>query len=152
MRSKSPDFLQLVPDLGNWSDFERMTPADWVGGVGSIEHAIGYTFVFWPEFVAVGPYVLRASRFDAESLRGWEEATHGNIQAIEAVINHEHLVDLHSNDEPTETQIRYLGNVVREMWEAKLLREFPDRSFEVVFNDEPGLDLLDYEVTFWQSG
>lgn len=152
MSGEKTDPQELVPSIKDWPTWEDMTPADWAGAEGTYEHAIGYSFYFWPEFIAVGDYVLRADPYEPENLRSWEKATDNNRQAIEAVLNHVHICDLHSEGEPSETQVRYLGRTLKEMLEAKLARDFPDRSFEVDFNDEPGLDLIDYQVTFWQSG
>ena len=50
----------------------------------------------------------------------------------------------------SEAQLRYLGRVLKSVHEAKLARDFPDLAFEVVFNDEPGLDTESYELSFWQ--
>jgi hypothetical protein len=34
---------------------------------------------------------------------------------------------------------------------VKLRSDFPDLKFVVEFNDEPGLDLVDYQMSFWQA-
>lgn len=67
-------------------------------------------------------------------------------------MNHLHIADLHINeDDPTEEQVRYLGRVLADIHTTKLKSEFSDRTFRVVFNDEPGLSLDEYELTFWQE-
>lgn len=37
------------------------------------------------------------------------------------------------------------------IWQAKLARDFPDRTFAVSFPKGPFEDLSEYEVTFWQG-
>jgi len=111
--------------------------------------ATGYSLIFWPRFVRFERYVLRDG-FSVESLRGFEDMTKGNRVAVEAVINHVHIAGIHCNVEPSEAQLRYLGRTLKDIWEAKLQHDFPDLRFQVEFNDEPNVDLDDYEVTCWQ--
>jgi len=44
--------------------------------------------------------------------------------------------------------------MLKQMWQAKLALDFPDRRFEVEFLDEElkNEDWLEYQVTFWQPG
>ena len=66
-------------------------------------------------------------------------------------MNHVHIADIHCNEaSPPEAQLRHLGRVLRHIHEVKLKADFPDRSFVVEFNDEPGLDPVDYQFSFWQ--
>ena len=151
-KSDEATALALMPEAQKWNESSGSAPEDWISCVGSCELAIGYSLIFWPPLVAFDRYVLREGCFSEEGVRDWERATNNDRAAIEGVINHVHLLDIHRNSpvEPTEAQLRYLGRMLRETHAAKLQQDFPDRSFEVVFNDEPGLDLIDYEVTFWQ--
>lgn len=80
--------------------------------------------IFWPRFVRFEGYVP-GDGFSVESLRGFEEMTQCNRVAIEAVMNHVHIADIHCDVEPTEAQLRYLGRMLKEMRQAKLGRDFP---------------------------
>ena len=143
----------LIAELPAWNDGNG-PPVDaqsWIEMTGTYELAIGYSLVFWPRFIRFEDYVLRAGRFSEANLRNWERTHPGRRQVIEAVLNHLHIADLHCNDQTlTEAQCRYLGRTLRAAWETKLKLDFPDLTFEVVFNDEPGLDLTDYQLAFWQ--
>jgi hypothetical protein len=143
------DFVELIPELPAWNEGAGIDPESWISCVGNYELAVGYSLIFWPRFVQFNGYVLREG-FSQESLRGFEEATQRNRLAVEAVMNHVHIADIHCNIEPTEVQLRYLGRILRDIHQTKLQRDFPDLRFEVDFNDEPGLDPIDYEFTFWQ--
>ena len=67
-------------------------------------------------------------------------------------MNHIHSIDIHCNDSTANgAQLRYLGRVLKEIHEVKLRADFPDRRFVVEFNDEPGLDPIDYQMSFWQA-
>lgn len=149
-QSQQSEFDVIIPELREWNNGAGIAPDDWISCVGNYPLAIGYSLIFWPKFVQFDRYVLRDG-FSEESLRGFEEATGRNRQAVEAVMNHVHPIDIHCNEpDPTEAQLRYLGRVLKEIHETKLKTDFPDLNFVVYFNDEAGLDLADYEFTFWQ--
>lgn len=150
MQSSAPaDFFHLIPDLKNWNDGDGIEPEYWATANGSTELAIGYSLIFWPRFVLIDDHVLRHGE-TLDDLRVWQEAGTATRQQIEAVMNHVHIVDLHEQ-EATEDQLRYLGRTLREIHEVKLAADFPDRRFVVSFPDEPGLDVYDYQLTFWQA-
>jgi len=147
---QNEDFNALIPELGEWNNGAGIDPRAWIECVGNYELAAGYSLVFWPRFVRFGDYVFRDG-FSEGSVCGFENATGGNPSAVEAVMNHVHIADIHCNaSDPSEAQLRYLGRVLREIHRLKLRSDFPELQFEVVFNDEPGLDAIDYELTFWQ--
>lgn len=148
--SQTPDFDKLIPDRTAWNSGRGVDPETWVSSVGNYQLAVGYSLIFWPRFVVFEDYVLRESRFTVENLRSWEKATDNKRGAIEAVLNHIHIQDLHDAD-ASEDQLRYLGRVLRQIHEVKLRADFPDRRFEVVFDDTPGQHPLDYEMTFYQA-
>jgi len=142
------DLTALIPEMVDWNFPEGFGVREWIGAAGRYELAIGYSLLFWPRFVVIDGYVLREG-CTADDVRAWEKATPGNRMAIEAVLNHVHMADIHDGD-PTEAQLRYLGRILRDIHEIKLKADFPARKFVVSFPDEPGLDLIDYELSFWQ--
>lgn len=145
------DFNALIPDLPAWNNGAGISPDAWIECVGSYPLAIGYSLVFWPRFIRFEAYVLRAG-FSEEALRGFERQAGSDRKSVEWVMNHVHLHDIHFQEEATELQLRYLGRVLKEIHEVKLRADFPDRRFTVEFNDEPGLDAVDYELSFRQDG
>ena len=145
------DFNELIPELGAWNNGKGIDPESWVGCVGNVPLAIGYSLIFWPRFARFDKYVLREG-FQEESVRGFERCEGSTRTSVEWVMNHVHMKDLHHFDEPgTEAQFRYLGRLLKEIHEVKLRADFPDLKFIVEFNDEPGLDLIDYQMSFWQA-
>ncbi|WP_298953899.1 hypothetical protein [uncultured Methylobacterium sp.] len=145
------DPADLIPDARRWNDGRGIDPEGWIACIGSYELAVGYSLIFWPRFVRFEGYVLRDG-FSEAALRGFERSTGRDRTAIEGVMNHLHLADLHPNAAATEGQLRHLGRVLREIHAAKLARDFPDLRFEIRFDDEPGLDPLLYELSFWRTG
>ncbi len=148
MPLEDKDFNELISELSTWNGGSGISAEVWVGYVGNYDLAIGYSLIFWPQFVVIDGYVFR--QYATKKLFDhWWFSTNGNALAVQSVINHFHLTDLHFKD-AHESQILYLGRILKQTYEAKLKLEFPDRTFMVIFNDEPGLDLLSYELTFWQ--
>lgn len=149
MADLSPDeeISALIPEREAWGD-GWMGPSVWLTATGTYPLAVGYSLLFWPRFVLIGDYVLRHGT-EPEDVAAWE--AHGNSpEGVEAVLNHIHIGDIHTSAEGDEAQFRYLGRVLKDIHETKLKTDFPDRTFIVDFNDEPGLDLIDYQLTFWQ--
>jgi hypothetical protein len=145
-----PDPSALIAGLADWNNGAGISAEAWVGCMGSFELAVGYSLVFWPRFVRVEGLVLREG-YSPEALRSCQRAGAGP-GAVEALMNHLHIADLHCNQAPpAEAQLRYLGRLLKEIYEAKLARDFPDLGFTVSFNDEPGLDPIDYQLTFHRS-
>ncbi len=144
------DFNQLIEELPRWNNGAGIDARSWVGSTGSFELAVGYSLIFWPRFVRADDYVLRDG-FSEESLRGFAANPGCTRQSVEWVMNHIHIADLqHYDASKTEPQLRYLGRLLKEIHEVKLRADFPELAFEVEFNDEPGLELIDYQMSFWQ--
>ncbi|MDY3557772.1 hypothetical protein R5W23_003037 [Gemmata sp. JC673] len=143
---------ELVPETQQWNGGHGIDLLTWFGCVGSIEHAIAYGELFWPDFVEYDGCVLFAG-FNEASYRGFMSQTGDDRRAVEAVMNHRHIIDIFSGSgqEPTRHQVVYLGRLLREMWTAKLRQNFPTKTVVVSFPEEPSERLLDYEITFYQT-
>jgi len=140
----------LVPETRDWNGGSGIDIAVWIGCISSIEYAIGYGELFWPEFAELDGCVFFAGVTEA-GYRGFMEQTGGDKRAVEAVLNHRHILDLFSGAQPTREQVVYFGRLLREVWAAKLARDFPGRRFVVSFPEEGCEGLLDYEVSFFQG-
>ena len=143
---------ELVPEIGLWNNGCGISLDLWIRCVANIEHAIGFGELFWPDFVEHDGCVLFAG-FSEESFLGFMRQTGGDRRRVEVVMNHRHILDLFGGHDssPTRSQIVYLGRLLKEMWSAKLQRDFLGKRCVVSFSDEPSEDLLGYEVTFFQG-
>ena len=146
---KKDDVIELIPEMTDWQD-AVMEPRFFAGVHGNLSLAVSYSFLFWPSFVQIGEYVVREGT-TVDEIRAWEDPGR-DARDIEAVLNHIHIGDIHFAEGPPETepQLRHLGRVLTEIHRVKLARDFPQFEFEVDFNDEPGLDPIDYQFTFWR--
>ena len=143
----------MKEDLGRWNNGAGISLEDWVSCMGNFGLAAGYATLFWPEFVEHDGYILRAG-FSEDSLRGFEAQTGSSRKSVEWVMNHLHIADIHCHDdaEISEDKVVFLGKVLKEIYEAKLAKQFPHSPCIVEFYEaEPGGDLTDYQLAFWQA-
>lgn len=149
---KHVDFGKLVPEVSDWNDGNGISIEDWVACTGNFELAIGYSRLFWPEFVEHDGCVFFAD-FATDSYRAFMDHCEGDRCSVERVMNHRHIFAYfsHHNGTATVDQILYLGRALKEMWRIKLAHDFPDRAFIVSFPEDPQDDLGDYEISFWQA-
>ena len=147
------DFNKLIPELQDWNNGDGIDVQSWIECVGSFQKAIGYSTVFWPEFAEVEGCVVRAG-VPAENVRRWLTQCDGNPSCAEATINHLHLDGLHymGCEDISPERVAYLGRILKEIYECKLKRDFPDKTFVVAF-DEPDdkEDVENYILTFYQE-
>lgn len=140
-------------DLHAWNDGDGISLDMWIENEGNFKLSVGYCTMFWPQFELVGKYVLVAG-IAAEVIADWETHPEHTERALEAVVNHLYLADFHMHDEKglSADILLFLGNTLREVNEAKLQWQFPDRSFSVVFIIPEDLEnFQDYQITFWQK-
>lgn len=149
--SDIPD--SMADELGAWNGGKGIDLESWVACEGNFRLAVGYTTVFWPKFEAVGKYILMAG-CTAEQIKGFEVQKGATPQSVEAVLNHLHLEDIQYGgcDDISADKLVLLGNVLKEVYEAKLAWQFPERPCTVEFDvPEDAEDFTDYQVTFWQK-
>lgn len=140
-------------ELGAWNNGSGIPLEAWVECEGNYKVAVGYAAMFWPKFEAVDKYILVEGR-KKEHILGFENQKNSTPKGVEWVLNHFHLADLHNHDQDnlSSDKLLLLGNIIREMWEAKLKWQFPERPCTVEFcvPKDPD-DLLEYQISFWQS-
>ena len=148
---KIPDSVKA--ELSAFYDGKGIDLESWIRWEGNFSRAVGYATIFWPEFVEFDGYILREG-FSEDSLRGFEQQQRGNRKCVECVMNHLHIADIHYRDDQAalKDKILLLGNVLKEIYQAKLQWQFPDKPCAVEFfiPDDPE-DLLGYEISFWQQ-
>ncbi len=145
------DFDALIPEMRDWNNGAGIEIDGWVACTGNFRLAIGYSTVFWPRFVEYEGYVLREG-FSTESLESFAMGSGIERWNVEAVMNHLHLdsVQFLGCEDINRERLLYLGRTLREVYEAKLAWQFPNRRFNVVFNESPQQHLEDYQITFYQ--
>jgi hypothetical protein len=147
------DFNELIPELSLWNDGKGIDVDLWINGIGSFEHAIAYGNLFWPKFVEHDGCIF-VGGVDSKNYKIWLKKLRGDKAAIERLLNHLHLDDLFPNASArTMKQKIYLAKLIKEMWESKLKRDFPELEFEVILIDceASGDDWKDCQITVVQK-
>ncbi len=143
----------LSEELSKWNNGNGIPLEQWVGCEGNFSLAVGYSEIFWPEFIEFEDYILRKG-FSESSLRGFEGTSPKDKQSIEWVMNHVHIVDLHHRgcEDFTKDKAIFLGGILKEIYTAKLSWEFPKKPCKVeLFIPEDENDLVEYQLSFWQT-
>ena len=143
----------MTAELQAWNSGKGVDLNSWVGCEGNFALAVGYSTLFWPRLVEFEGYILHAG-FSVDALRGFEASSNGNRSSIEAVMNHRHIADMQHVGcaDISFDKIKLLGGVLREMYEAKLAWQFPNKPCEVRLFLEGETDVRwAHEVTFWQK-
>ncbi len=148
---KTPD--SMVADLAAWNNGTGIDLTSWVGCKGNFSLAVGYASIFWPEFVDFEGYILRSS-FSESSLRGFEKREGIDRRSVEWVMNHLHIADIQHFGCPdvSKDKIVLLGNVLSEIYRAKLKWQFPELPCVVEFYIPDDVEeLMQYQISFWSK-
>ncbi len=140
-------------ELGRGNNSDGIDLESWIGFEGSFALAIGYATIFWPEFESVNGYILRKGA-SPENVRDFAQQPGATQQSVEWVMNHIHLLDLHTGpvDDASSDKLIALGNVLADIYRAKLAWQFPDKPCEVeFFVPEDREELWEYQLSFWQT-
>ncbi len=147
---KIPESMKT--ELAAWNNGAGIDLESWVGCEGNFSLAVGYTTIFWPEFVEFDGYILQ-NGFLESGIRQFESREGMTRQSIEWVNNHLHLEDIqyHSCEDISKDKLVVLGNTLKEIYEAKLKYQFPDKPCVVEFYiPEDENNLREYQISFWQ--
>jgi hypothetical protein len=142
----------MKSELAAWNDGTGIDIESWLSCEGNFSLAVGYASIFWPSFTLFEGYILPEG-FSEASLRGFEQ-NDTNRKSIEWVMNHVHILDIHNRGcgDASKDKLLVLGNVLKEIYQAKLLWQWPDRPCTVEFYiPDDSDDLVEYQLSFWQK-
>ena len=143
----------MADELGAWNNGDGIPLETWVECEGNYKLLVGYAALLWPKFEAIGKYIFVEGQ-DRDNIATFENQKNSTPKGVEWVLNHIHLAGLHNHDEDniSADKLKFLGKLMKEMWEAKLAVQFPDRPCTVEFYipDDPE-ELWEYQVSFWQA-
>jgi hypothetical protein len=145
------DFDKLIPELKKWNSGKGISIEEWTDCYARYDHFIGYARILWPEFVEHDGCVFLAEGFSPEGYSEWRKRL--AKPETEAMINHRHITDLFLNSEfkPNRDVVLYIGRLLKDTWQTKLNRDFPDRKTTVSFPEDFSEDLVQYEISFFQE-
>ena len=146
---------QLVPEL---ESFEREiggeeTPVSWASSAGNFSLAVAYASLVWPRFFEVRGMVFRGA-VEAIDVDRWLADLKHDRKAVEATLNHLHILDVQSPgnwEQVTDAQLCFIGETLKASWSAKLAVDFPGRDFVVEFQEGTSSNRRDYQVSFHEN-
>lgn len=145
-----PDFNELIPEMKDWNNGKGIDIDSWIQCMANHKILVGCARILWPEFIEREGCIFLAHEGQAIE-EEWLRRAKENKQAAEATANHIHLLHLFATEPPTRELVLYVGRLLKEIWQVKLNRDFPDRKITVFFPDRDDLELIDYELTFFQG-
>jgi hypothetical protein len=145
------DASRLIPELPLWNNGKGISLGAWTSCIARYDHAIGYATLFWPDFVLYDDCVFLYEP-DPEIYQEWMTGCKGDKSEVERVMNHRHITDMFINSEiePTKEIIMHLGRLLKDMWQCRLQRDFPERCIKVELFDDGNDDLAQYQITVFQ--
>jgi len=150
MTNKS-NWQEMIPELLTFLDGKPASPELWLDNIGRYDHAIAYGLLFWPDFIEHEGCVFIGNSVP-KSYPEWKAKFGDDRRAIEGMLNHQHIHDLFPvSPEPNGPLVAHLGQLPKEMRDAKLKRDFPDRKFTVFFPDKFEFGVDNPEITFYSG-
>ena len=139
-------------ELGTWNNGAGIELEAWIGCEGRFALAVGYASIFWPMFGLRGDYILRQGVPESAVL-DFENQEGSTLLSVEATLNHLHLANIHYHGclDGSADKLVALGSKLREIYEAKLQWQFPERPciVKLFLPDDPNA-LEKHELSFWQ--
>ena len=70
------DIQNLIPEIKEWQKHhdEKFDVEDWIAIEGNIKLALGYSFIFWPDFMEHENCVFLKSHFSIENYNEWKKS------------------------------------------------------------------------------
>ena len=143
----------MKAELLAWNNGKGISLEDWIACEGNFRLAVGYSSIFWPNFVEFEDYIFMEG-FSEESLREFESEQRTTLESIEEVMNHLHIEDIQHDEckDSTKDKLIVLGNTLKEIYQVKLNLQFPHKPCTVEFyQPEDSEELWEYRISFWQK-
>jgi len=134
-----------------WNNGKGIEVDSWIQCMGNHKILVGCSRILWPSFVEHDGCILLGDSVDEERYQGFLQSAQGNRTVAEATMNHQHILYLFATIPSTRDLVLYVGRLLKEIWQVKLAHDFPNRTIKVSFPEEDDLELIDYELTFFQE-
>jgi hypothetical protein len=149
--SSDVDFNSLIPAMKDWNNGKGIDVDSWIGCVANHKILTGCARILWPSFIEHDGCILLGDSVDEANYQAFLKSTERNKKTVEATMNHQHVLHLFATELPSRELVLYVGRLMKEMWEVKLRHDFPDRKITVFFPESDDLELVNYELTFFQE-
>jgi hypothetical protein len=148
---KDIDFSTLIPELTAWNNGKGIDVDAWIQCMANHKVLVGCAGILWPNFVEHDGCILLGDSVDEANYQAFLKQANGDRRTVEATVNHLHVLHLFATELPSKELVLYVGKLMKEIWQVKLSRDFPDRRITVFFSEGDDLELTEYEITFFQE-
>ena len=145
------DFNTLIPEMKDWNNGKGIDVDSWIQCMANHKILVGCARILWPSFVEHDSCILLGDSVDEANYQAFLKSAKGNKKTVEATMNRQHVLHLFGTELPTRELVLYVGRLMKEIYQVKLRHDFPDRTITVFFPEKDDLELIDYEVTFFQE-
>ena len=150
-----PPFRDLDDEFQRWFGGDDVSLYEWITCAGSLADLAAYGRIIWPDFVEHGGRIFKAG-FSEPVYHETLLRNEGDEEAAQAFVNHKHVLDLFGRPDargkaPSQELVIYVGRLLRDIWQAKLGHDFPNRRIIVEFFPERSENLDDYQLTFYEK-
>lgn len=86
-----------------------------------------------------------------EDYADWLEFTEGDLTLIQALANHQHLLDLFGHTTVSRAQLIEFGYRLQRAWQAVMQQRYPDRPIVIAFDPQDDDALDDLQINLYEE-
>ena len=87
----------------------------------------------------------------AEDYADWLEFTDGDLTLIQALANHQHLLDLFGDVPVTRAQLIEFGYHLQSAWQAVIQQRYPERPIVIAFDPQDEDDMDEIQINLYEE-
>jgi len=87
----------------------------------------------------------------AEDYADWLEFTDGDLTLIQALANHQHLLDLFGEAPVTRVQLIDFGYRLQAAWQAVIQQRYPERPIVIAFDPQDEDDMDEIQINLYEE-
>jgi len=150
------DYSSLIPGMRDCDGTPWIDVQNWLYTQGNYEILIACGALFWPTFLEYKDCIVRHSSCNNYIENYARLTADGPVERgyVEERLNRLEIVDIISPTNPASLSMEqaiHIGELLKQMWQAKLTSEFPNRDFHVSFFVYDGDRVEDLALTFCQK-
>lgn len=87
----------------------------------------------------------------AEDYADWFEFTEGDLTLIQALANHQHLLDLFGSVTVSRVQLIEFGTRLQTAWQAVMQTRYPERHIVIAFDPQDEDTIEDIQINLYEE-
>ena len=87
----------------------------------------------------------------ADDYADWLAFTDGDLTLIQALANHQHLLDLYGDAPVTRAQLIEFGYRLQATWQAVMQQRYPERQVVIAFDPQDEDDMDEIQINLYEE-